>query len=327
LAAEPPAGIFALIGNAGLGTLFLTREAGLGHVTPPGHPERVERLEAIHRALGAAEFSGLLRRDAPLAADADLLRAHPQSYLDRIRAGLPGDGWAQLDPDTFMSPGSLDAALRAAGGVCAAVDAVIADDAGNAFVAMRPPGHHAERDVAMGFCLFGSVAIGALRALDHHGLARVAVLDFDVHHGNGTQDILWDEARALFVSSHQMPLYPGTGAASERGAHDNVVNLPLAGGSGTAAMRAVWEPALALVETFAPKLILVSAGFDAHRADPLAGLNWTEDDFTWITAAICDLANRVCGGRVVSSLEGGYDLDALGTSVAAHMRVLMGRTG
>ncbi len=313
-----------------MGTLFLTHEAGLGHVTPPGHPERVERLAAVQRALGGPDFAGLIRQEAPPVSDTDLRRAHPPGYLDRIRAAVPDEGvsdegWAQLDPDTFVSPGSLEAAYRAAGGVCAAVDAVIAGAAGNAFVAMRPPGHHAERDVAMGFCLFGSVAIGALRALDHHGLARVAVLDFDVHHGNGTQDILWDEARAMFVSSHQMPLYPGTGAASERGAHDNVLNLPLPGGSGAAAMRAVWGPALDRVAAFAPDLILVSAGFDAHRADPLAGLSWTEADFTWITGAICDLADRVCGGRVVSSLEGGYDLDALGASVAAHVRVLMER--
>jgi acetoin utilization deacetylase AcuC-like enzyme len=312
--------------NAGR-TLFLTHEAGLGHVTPPGHPERVERLEAVHMALGAADFAGLLRREAPLADAADLLRAHPQDYLDRIRAGLPDEGWAQLDADTFLSPGSLEAALRAAGGVCAAVDAVIAGDARNAFVAMRPPGHHAERDVAMGFCLFGSVAVGALRALDHHGLGRVAVLDFDVHHGNGTQDILWDEGRAMFVSSHQMPLYPGTGSASERGAHGNVLNLPLAQGSGGAAMRAAWTPALEQVMAFGPELILVSAGFDAHQADPLAGLTWTEGDFEWITRAICDAADRVCGGRVVSSLEGGYDLRALGASAAAHVRVLMERAG
>jgi acetoin utilization deacetylase AcuC-like enzyme len=308
-------------------TILFTHQAGLGHVTPPGHPERVERLEAVHMALGAADFAGLLRREAPLAADADLLRAHPQSYLDRIRAGLPNEGWAQLDADTFLSPGSLEAALRGAGGVCAAVDAVIAGEARNAFVAMRPPGHHAERDVAMGFCLFGSVAAGALRALDHHGLGRVAVLDFDVHHGNGTQDILWDEGRALFVSSHQMPLYPGTGAASERGAHGNVVNLPLAAGSGGAAMRAAWTAALEQVEASAPEMILISAGFDAHWDDPLAGLTWTEGDFAWITRAICDVADRVCGGRVVSSLEGGYDLRALGASVATHVRVLMERAG
>jgi acetoin utilization deacetylase AcuC-like enzyme len=310
-----------------LSTLSLTHEAGLAHVTPQGHPERADRLRAVRKALAAPEFADLIRAEAPFADDADLLRAHPQSYLDRLAAGLPDEGWSQLDADTFLSPGSLEAAARAAGGVCAAVDAVIAGEARNAFVAMRPPGHHAERDVAMGFCLFGSVAIGALRALDHHGLSRVAVLDFDVHHGNGTQDILWDDARALFVSSHQMPLYPGSGAATERGAHDNVLNLPLAEGSGGAAMRAAWGPALERVEAFGPELILVSAGFDAHRADPLAGLAWMEDDFSWITGAICDAADRVCGGRVVSSLEGGYDLAALGASVAAHVRVLMERAG
>jgi acetoin utilization deacetylase AcuC-like enzyme len=218
-----------------------------------------------------------------------------------------------------MSPGTIEAALRAVGGVTAAVDAVLAGEAANAFVAQRPPGHHAERDRAMGFCLFGQVAVGALRALDHHGLDRVAVLDFDVHHGNGTQDILWDEPRAMFVSSHQMPLYPGTGHASETGAHGQVLNLPLPEGSGTAAMRTVWEAALARVEAFRPGLILVSAGFDAHRDDPLAGLTWGADDFAWITRRICDLAARVCGGRVVSSLEGGYDLSALAASVTAHV--------
>ena len=305
------------------GTLFLTHEAGLGHVAPPGHPERVDRLKAVTRALDAPDFDGLTRAEAPLADERDLLRAHPRGYIDRIRASAPEDGWTQLDPDTFMSPGSLDAALRAAGGVCAAVDAVLAGKARNAFVGMRPPGHHAERDVAMGFCLFSSVAIGALRALDHHGLKRVAVLDFDVHHGNGTQNVLWAEPRAMFVSSQQMPLYPGTGYAHERGAHGQVVNLPLAAGSGGAEMRAAWEPALEQVEAFGPELILVSAGFDAHAADPLAGLNWTVADFSWITRAICNLAAEVCGGRVVSSLEGGYDLVALGESVPAHVKALM----
>jgi acetoin utilization deacetylase AcuC-like enzyme len=224
-----------------------------------------------------------------------------------------------------MSPGSWEAALRAIGGAEAAVDAVISGAAANAFVAMRPPGHHAERERAMGFCLFGTVSVAAKYALDHHGLSRVAVLDFDVHHGNGTQDLLWDEPRAIFVSSHQMPLYPGTGKADETGAHGQIVNLPLRPGSGRAEMRAVWESALARVEAFAPDLVLLSAGFDAHRDDPLAGLNWTEADFAWITAAICDMAARCCGGRVVSCLEGGYDLPALAASVAAHVTVLMER--
>ena len=304
-------------------TALFTHRSGLAHATPRGHPERVDRIRAVEAALSADAFSTLIRRESPVGQDADILRAHPQSYIDRIAASLPDTGFAQLDADTFLSHGSLEAARRAVGGICAAVDAVLAGQAANAFVAQRPPGHHAERDVAMGFCLFSTVAIGALHALDHHGLARVAVLDFDVHHGNGTQDVLWNDPRAMFVSSHQMPLYPGTGAASETGAHGQMVNLPLAEGSGTAAMRAVWEPALRRVEAFAPDLILVSAGFDAHRDDPLAGLNWSEADFTWITRAICDLAARTCSGRVVSSLEGGYDLDALARSVAAHVQVLM----
>jgi acetoin utilization deacetylase AcuC-like enzyme len=305
------------------GTLLFSHPASLDHEVPRGHPERVDRIRAVAEALEAPAFSTLIRRESPLGADADILRAHPQAYLDRVAAARPDRGFAQIDPDTFLSPGSDAAARRAVGGICAAIDAVLAEQAANAFVAHRPPGHHAERDVAMGFCLYSTVAIGALRALDHHGLSRVAVLDFDVHHGNGTQDVLWNDPRALFVSSHQMPLYPGTGAASERGAHGQVLNLPLPEGSGTAAMRAAWEPALARVEAFAPDLILVSAGFDAHRDDPLAGLTWTEADFVWITQAICDLAARVCGGRVVSSLEGGYDLDALAASVGAHVGVLM----
>ena len=306
-------------------TLFFTHESGLNHVNPPGHPERVERLQAIYDALRDAEFAGLNRRAAPLADEAEVLRCHPEAHLAKVQRARPETGWAQLDGDTFLSPGSFDAALHAIGGVNAAVDAVLAGAAANAFVAMRPPGHHAERATAMGFCLFGTVAIAARRALDHHGLSRVAVLDFDVHHGNGTQDLLWDEARAMFVSSHQMPLYPGTGSATERGAHGQIVNLPLPPGSGRDAMRRAWDGALAQVAAFAPDLLLVSAGFDAHRDDPLANLAWTEADFAWITHAICDLAEDVCGGRVVSSLEGGYDLGGLGRSVAAHVRVLMER--
>ncbi|MCB2136317.1 MAG: histone deacetylase family protein [Rhodobacteraceae bacterium] len=306
-------------------TLYLTHEAALAHVTPRGHPEQVARMEAIYAALRDPAFDALVRRPAEPAAEAEVLRCHPESYLAKVRRAAPVEGWSQLDGDTFMSPGSFDAALRAVGGAVAAVDAVLAGDMQNAFLAMRPPGHHAERETAMGFCLFGTVSIAAKRALDHHGLGRVAVLDFDVHHGNGTQDLLWDEARAMFVSSHQMPLYPGSGYASERGAHDQIVNLPLAPGTGGSEMRQVWEGALARVAAFRPELVIVSAGFDAHRADPLGGLNWSEADFAWITHAICDLADDCCGGRVVSALEGGYDLDALGASVAAHVRVLMER--
>jgi len=203
---------------------------------------------------------------------------------------------------------------------------VLAGAAANGFVACRPPGHHAERETAMGFCLFGNVAIAARHALDHHGLSRVAILDFDVHHGNGTQDLIWEEERVLFASSHQMPLYPGSGAPAERGAHDNVLNVPLEPNSGSAAMRAAWgEVILPRIREFAPELILVSAGFDAHQEDPLANLNWSTADFAWLTHKICDVAERVCAGRVVSTLEGGYDLEALAASAAAHVRVLMER--
>lgn len=306
-------------------TLLFSHDSGLSHLTPPGHPERVDRLAAINAALGAPAFAALDRREAPLAGEAEVLRCHAADYLAKVRAARPDEGWAQLDPDTFISPGSYQAALRAIGAVEAAVDAVLAGEATNAFVAMRPPGHHAERGRAMGFCLFGTVSIAARYALDHHGLSRVAVLDFDVHHGNGTQDLLWDEARAIFVSSHQMPLYPGSGAATEVGAHGQIVNLPLRPGSGGGEMRAAWEPALARVADLAPELILISAGFDAHRDDPLAGLNWTESDFAWITGAICDLADRTASGRVVSCLEGGYDLAALAASAEAHVTVLMER--
>ncbi len=303
-----------------MATAVYTHAASHAHLTPPGHPERVGRIAAVERAL--AGIPGLDRRAAPLGAEAEILRCHPADYLAAVKAAVPRSGFATLDADTFLSPGSLDAARHAVGGICAAVEAVLAGEVANAFVACRPPGHHAERARAMGFCLFGTAAIGAKHALDAQGLGRVAVLDFDVHHGNGTQDLLWDEPRAMFVSSHQMPLYPGSGAASERGAHGQIVNLPLPPGSGGAAMRAAWEGALAQVEAFAPELILVSAGFDAHAADPLANLAWEEADFTWITQAICDLAARVCGGRVVSTLEGGYYLDALGASAAAHVQVL-----
>jgi acetoin utilization deacetylase AcuC-like enzyme len=286
------------------------------HVTPPGHPERVERLLAVEQGLAGLAVD---RRDCPLGEEAEVLRCHPAGYLARVKAAVPREGWAQLDGDTFLSPGSFDAAMRSVGGICAAVDAVVSGAAKTAFVAGRPPGHHAEREVAMGFCLFGTVAIGAKRALEHHGLNRVAIVDFDVHHGNGTQDLLWDEGRCLFVSSHQMPLYPGTGRPEEKGAHGQIVNVPLRSGSGARAMREVYEgvvfPALA---DWKPELLLISAGFDAHADDPLAGLEWQAEDYRWLTDRLCDFA----GGRVVSSLEGGYDLDALAASVAAHVGVL-----
>ncbi len=286
---------------------------------PPGHPEQVARIGSIRKAL--ADLA-LERRDCPLADDTEVLRCHPQAYLDRVKAKVPAQGFAMLDGDTFLSPDSLTAALHAVGGANAAVDAVLAGQAANAFVAMRPPGHHAETETAMGFCIFGTVAIAAKRALDHHGLGRVAVLDFDVHHGNGTQDLLWEEPRAFFASTHQMPLYPGSGAVGERGAHGQIMNRPLPHGSDGARALAEWRAILERMLAARPELVLISAGFDAHRADPLAALNWETEDFAAITRAICDAA-RDCGARVVSCLEGGYDLAALGASVRAHVEVLM----
>ncbi|MHA3979983.1 histone deacetylase family protein [Halovulum sp. GXIMD14794] len=307
-------------------TLLLTHPDCLAHVTPPGHPEQVARLTAILDALAAPEFDALTRAEAPLAEDAHILRAHPEAYLRQIRAAAPAEGFVGLDADTHMSPGSLDAALRAAGANVAAVDAVMAGQAGNAFCATRPPGHHAETATAMGFCLFGNVVIGARHALDAHGLERVAVIDFDVHHGNGTQDLVWDDPRIFFASTHQSPLYPGTGAAHETGACGNVMNVPLPPGTDGAAFRHVMEThVLPAVAAFRPQMVFISAGFDAHEADPLANLNLHEDDFAWATGAICDLADEHAQGRVVSTLEGGYDLDALAASTAAHVRTLMER--
>ncbi len=292
-------------------------------MTPDGHPERVDRLHAVERGLAGLAVE---RRLAPMGDDADVLRCHPARYLARVRAAVPAAGFVQMDGDTYLSPGSLDAALRAVGGVCAGVDAVMAGEAKNAFVGCRPPGHHAERETAMGFCLFGTVAIAAKRALDHHGLRRVAIVDFDVHHGNGTQDLLWDEARCLFISSHQMPLYPGSGAMDEVGAHGQIMNIPLGAWFSGSATRMIYDKAVfpALLE-FAPEMILISAGFDAHRDDPLGGLNWRTDDFAWLTRRICDVADASAGGRVVSTLEGGYDLDALQDCVAAHVGILAER--
>ena len=304
-------------------TALITHPDGLKHLMPEGHPERPARLEYV---LAALEGKTLEHVHAPMAAEDDLLRVHPPAHLERLRAAAPETGLIQLDGDTFMSPGTLAAAYRAAGGAVRAVDMVMAGEAANAFVACRPPGHHAETATPMGFCLFGTVAVAAMHALDHHGLRRVAVMDFDVHHGNGTQDLLEAEARALFCSTHQMPLWPGTGAAHETGAHDNVLNVPLRPGAGSAEFRAAMTgTVLPRIAAFAPELLIVSAGFDAHRDDPLAQLDLVEEDFAWVTEHLCDLADAHCGGRLVSNLEGGYDLAALAASAAAHVDVLIAR--
>ncbi len=299
-------------------TALITHPDCLGHITPPGHPERVERLEAV---LAALEDFDLERVEAPLADDAQILLAHPASYLDRIKS----HGEGPLDADTHMSAGSLAAAYRGVGANIKAVDMVMGGEVQNAFCATRPPGHHAERETPMGFCLFGNVAIAAKHALAN-GASRVAIMDFDVHHGNGTQDLVWDDENIFFASTHQMPLYPGTGAAHERGAHDNILNVPLAPNTDGAAFRHAMETqVLPFIDAAKPDLILISAGFDAHRLDPLANLNWEADDFAWATTKLCNLADTHCDGRVVSTLEGGYDLEGLATSAAAHVKTLMER--
>lgn len=304
-------------------TALITHPDCLGHVTPEGHPEQVARLERILEAL---EGKDVILVKAPLVAEDDLLRVHPKSHVEAIRAASPASGKVQLDADTWMSPGTLAAAHRAAGGAVRAVDLVLSGEADNVFVATRPPGHHAERETTMGFCLFGNVAVAAKYALDHHGLKRVAVVDFDVHHGNGTQDLLEDEPRAFFASSHQYPLWPGTGAAHETGPHDTILNVPLPPRSGGAVFRREYEEKVfPRVRAFKPDLILVSAGFDAHRDDPLADLMLETEDFAWVTERLCDLADELCGGKLVSCLEGGYNLYALAESVAAHIDVLIAR--
>ncbi len=307
-------------------TALITHRDCLSHVTPPGHPERVARLEALNALFAAPEFDNLERVEAPLCEQEDLLRLHPQAYVDRVAARLPSSGHASLDPDTHLSPGSLNAALRAAGANVLAAKMVVGGTASNAFCAVRPPGHHAETARAMGFCLFGNVAIGAMHALDALGLERVAIVDFDVHHGNGTSELLWNEPRVLFASTHQMPLFPGTGYASETGTHGQILNVPLPPGAGaTAFRRAMSDSILPRIDEQRPGCIFISAGFDAHSRDPLANLELDADDFAWVTSELCDLADTHCDGRVVSSLEGGYDLNGLTDSVAAHVRVLMQR--
>lgn len=305
-----------------MATALITHRACFDHVTPPGHPEQVARLDAV---LGALDGMDLVRADAPMAASDDLLRCHPKAHLGAIEAATPSEGWRSLDADTHMSAGTLEAAYRAAGGVVRAVDMVMAGEVANAFAAVRPPGHHAERETAMGFCFFGSVAVAAKHALEFHGLKRVAIVDFDVHHGNGTQDLVEEDARVLFVSSHQMPLWPGTGAAHETGV-GNVLNVPLPEGAGSKAFRAAYEAQVfPRIAAFKPELLLISAGFDAHTDDPLAGMMLRTEDYTWITGKLCDLADEHCGGRVVSALEGGYDLEALGASARTHVEVLKER--
>jgi acetoin utilization deacetylase AcuC-like enzyme len=307
-----------------MSTLLLTHPACLEHLTPAGHPERPERLRAVERALEAEKFQPLARELAPLAPLEVVALCHPMDYITALRDASPKDGTVQLDGDTAMSPGTFEAALRAAGGGIRAVDEVLTKKAVNAFVATRPPGHHAETARPMGFCLFDNAGIAARYAQDHHGIARAAIVDFDVHHGNGSQEIFWSDRTVMYCSTHQMPLFPGTGAVGESGDYNTIVNAPLRAGDGAEKFRAAFEDRiLPRLAEFQPELIVISAGFDAHYRDPLANLNLVEEDFAWATQKIMDVADRCAGGRIVSLLEGGYDLQALGNSAAAHVAALM----
>ncbi len=306
-------------------TLLLTHRASLDHLTPPGHPERPDRIRAVDQVLSESRFDKLVREEAP-EGTLELARlCHDEHYVEELRRIAPDKGLIYLDGDTSMSPGTWETVMRTVGGAVAATDAVMTGKADNAFLAMRPPGHHAETNKPMGFCFFDHAAIAARHAQRKYGIARAAVVDFDVHHGNGTQDIFWADPTMMYCSTHQMPLFPGTGATGERGEHDTIVNAPLAPNDGAAKFRAAFENLiLPQLTKFAPELIVISAGFDAHRRDPLANINLDAEDFGWVTRKLMDVAHSSAGGRVVSVLEGGYDLQGLKESVAAHVTALMG---
>ncbi len=302
-----------------------SHEACLDHDTGPGHAECPQRLEVVVEALREA-FPGLEWIEAPRATRGQLLRVHEPSLLARVLGSRPLEPVA-LDADTMISPGSAEAALHAAGAGVAAVEAVVHGELDAAFCAVRPPGHHATAAAAMGFCLFDNIAVAAAHALERFGLARVAIVDFDVHHGNGTQDIFERDARVMYLSSHQWPLYPGTGDGDEQGV-GNIVNAPLPAGTGSEGFRRVWrERLLPALDDFGPQLLLISAGFDAHHLDPLANMALDEDDFAWITTELRAIAGRHAEGRIVSMLEGGYDLQALHACSIAHVGALLGRDG
>ncbi len=305
-------------------TLLLTHPLCHEHQVPQGHPERPERLAAVEKILATEHFSGLLREKAPAATREHLLLAHDISHVREIESLIPREGLNQADADTWLSPRSFDAAMRAAGAGLRAVDAVASLEADNAFCAIRPPGHHAESRRAMGFCLFNNIAIAARYAKETYGVERIAIIDFDVHHGNGTQEIFWDDADVLYCSTHQSPCYPGSGDASETGAHGNMVNCPLPPGAGSARFREAFRARiLPAIDAHEPEFIFISAGFDAHERDPLASLKLREEDYVWVTLALMEAAERMCAGRIVSMLEGGYDLGALAASVAVHVQALM----
>jgi acetoin utilization deacetylase AcuC-like enzyme len=305
-------------------TLLVTHPACLNHLPPLGHPERPDRLRAIEQVLEQERYQSLARDQAPLADIETVALCHPVDYVEQIRDASPSEGMVRLDADTTMSPGTYEAALRAVGAAVFAVDEVLAGKTVNAFCATRPPGHHAETARPMGFCFFNTAAIAARHAQKRHGIGRVAIVDFDVHHGNGTQDIFWNDPTVMYCSTHEMPLYPGTGARSECGLHNNIVNAPLRAGDGSEAFRDAFdETILPRLREFRPELLIISAGFDAHTRDPLANLNLVENDFSWVTKRLMDIAGQSASDRLVSILEGGYDLEGLSRSVAVHVSALM----
>ena len=306
-------------------TLQITHSSFINHDTGEWHPERPERMKAIEQALSSARFQNLITVEAPAATADQVARAHPRAYVDQLEKKQPKTDLIALDEgDTIISPGSWEAALRAAGAAIYGVDEVMQGKANNAFCCIRPPGHHAEIAKAMGFCLFNNAAVAAFHAQAVHGAERVAVVDFDLHHGNGTQAIFWHHPSMFYASTHQMPLFPGTGGITERGETGNIVNAPLRAGDGSAEFREAFEAVvLPALRRHAPDLLIMSAGFDGHHADPLGNLNLFEDDYAWVTQKLIDVARERCGGRVVSVLEGGYDLAALGRSVAVHVQTLL----
>lgn len=303
-------------------TLYYSHPDFLFHNTGPGHPECAERLRSIEKALAAPEFSNLIRLSPPLGSEQQIRLIHPQLHLDTLLEAMPEQGEYYLDHDIVLSPGSKQAAFRAVGAVCDAVDRVLTGTADNAFCALRPPGHHAEPQLAMGFCLFNNIAIAAEYARRQHQLERIAIVDFDVHHGNGTQAAFYRQPNVLYASSHEMPHYPGTGHPSETGV-GNIINVPLAAGDSGIEFRQKYSNIiLPALKKFRPELVLISAGFDAHKDDPLASIGLVEDDFKWLTEQLMAIADSCCNGRIVSALEGGYNLKALAASVAVHVKSL-----